>query len=156
MTPLDPRAVTWQAVGQCWHKSIRAVWAFGSRREKACKAAAISVGESPKSQQCTQSSPIPYHLPLSCFWITPKGPLLLAVLRNVSCTFQLEENFSVQLLGWRRLAVSLALCRDSHSQLWDRYGLLSSFHYGLCKLAELHGKLIICICLQSQVQSSHA
>lgn len=152
-------------MGQCWHKSIWAVWASRSRRKKACKTAAVSVGESPKGQQCTQSSLIPYHLPLSCFWITPRGPFLLAVLRNVSCTFQLVENFSVQLHVWRRLAVSLAevlfcvwalaLCRDFHSQLWDRYGLLTSFPYGLYKLAELQGKLIICICLQSQVQSSY-
>lgn len=155
MTPLDPCAVTWQAVEQCIHQSVWAVWASRSRRKKACKASTVPVGESPKSQQYTQSSLSPHHLPLSCFWITPKGPLLPADLRNLSCTFQLEENYSVQLLGWRWLAVSLALCRDSHSQLWDQYDLLSSFHYGLCKLAELHGKLIICICLQSQMQSSH-
>lgn len=120
VTLLDPCAITWQAVGQCWHKSIWAlVWASISRREKDCKAAAFSVGESLKNQLCTQSSLSPYHLPLSCFWIIPKGPILLAALWNGSCTFQLGENFRVELLGWRSLAVSLALCGDSHSQLWD-------------------------------------
>lgn len=144
---------------------------LGSVRGKPARQLWSLIDESPGSQTGTQHSPIPqrvpyfWEMPLSCLWITARGPLWLAVIRNICCTFQLYENFSMQLPGSGWLAVlpggGTSLCGGRYTTQGFLFAALrsmwfaqNSLHYSLYKLAELYSKFITLICLRGQIQSS--